>query len=117
MERTAVSRRVRTSLGQPYALASQAWPTGPRWRAAAVALMPFVAVMMLVVLWLLGVVVLSTLGALGLDVVDMEGSLHYVRDTVAFVIAGAVTALVWVVLVALGRAAAEGRRGRHLAGS
>jgi cell division septal protein FtsQ len=116
MERSAVSRQVRTSLRRPYALASQAWPAGPRWRAAAVALAPFVAVMLLVVLWLLGVVVLSTLGAIGIDVVDMDGSLHYVRDTVAFVIAGVVTALLWVLLVALGRAAAEGRRGRHLAG-
>lgn len=111
MERTAVSRRVRVSLAQPYALAVQAWPAGPRWRAAAVALLPFLAVMVLVVLWLLGVVVLSTLGALGLEIVDMEGSLHYVRDTTVFVVAGAVTALLWVLLVAVGRAAAEGRRG------
>jgi ABC-type Fe3+ transport system permease subunit len=111
MERTTVSRRVRASLGQPYALATQAWPVGPRWRAAAVALAPFVAVMVLVVLWLLGVVVLSTLGAFGLEIVDMEGSLRYVRDTVVFVIAGAVTALVWVLLVAVGRTAVEGRRG------
>jgi hypothetical protein len=111
MERTAVSRRVKDSIGQPFALAAQAWPAGPRWRAAAVALLPFVAVMGLVVLWLLGVVVLSTLGAFGLEIVDMEGSLHYVRDTAVFVVAGAVTALLWVLLVAVGRTAAEGRRG------
>jgi ABC-type Fe3+ transport system permease subunit len=112
MERTSVARQVRASLRQPYVLASQAWPEGPRWRAAAVALAPFLAVMGLVVLWLLGVVVLSTLGAFGLQIVDMEGSLRYVRDTVVFVIAGAVTALVWLVLVAVGRAAADDRRGR-----
>lgn len=111
MERTSVSGRVRASLGHPYALAVQAWPRGPRWRAAAVALVPFVAVMVLVVLWLLGVVVLSALGALGLELVDMEGSLHYVRDTAVFVVAGAVTALLWVLLVAVGRTAAEERRG------
>ncbi len=105
-----MSRRVRASLGLPYALAVQAWPTGPRWRGAAVALAPFVVVMALVVLWLLGVVALSTLGVFGLDIVNMEGSLHYVRDTVVFVIAGAVTALLWVLLVAVGRTAAEGRR-------
>lgn len=107
-----MARQVKASLRQPYVLASQAWPEGPRWRAAAVALAPIVAVMVLVVLWLLGVVVLSTLGAFGLDVVDMEGSLRYVRDTVVFVIAGAVTALVWILLVAVGRSAADGRRGR-----
>jgi cell division septal protein FtsQ len=112
MERTSVGRQVKASLRQPYALASQAWPEGPGWRAAAVALAPFLAVMALVVLWLLGMVVLSTLGAFGLEIVDMEGSLRYVRDTVVFVIAGAVTVLVWLLLVAVGRSAAAGRRGR-----
>lgn len=111
-----MGRRVQDSLRQPYALAAQAWPAGPRWRAAAVAAAPFGLIMALVVLWLLGVVVLSTLGAVGLEIVDMEGSLHYVRDTVVFVLAGAVTALLWVLLVALGRAAADARRTGRLAG-
>jgi hypothetical protein len=106
-----VREQVSGTLRRPVRLAVDAWPTGPGWRAAAFAAAPFVAVMLLVVLWLLGVVVLSTLGALGVEPVDLDGSLHYVRDTVLFVLAGAVAVLLWVLVAAAVRVAADRRRG------
>lgn len=105
-----VRRRASRDLRGPFDLVGQAWPTSRTGRRVAlVAALPL-AVLLVAALWVLGVIVLSALGAVGLAPVELRGSDQYLRDGLLFV--GA--ALVVLVLGALGasvwRTAADGWR-------
>jgi hypothetical protein len=103
-------RRASRDLREPFAVVGGAWPRGRGGRRLALVLGPPLALMVLAMLWVLGVVVLSALGALGLAPVDLEGSDAYARDAVLFVGTAILVLVLGAVAASLWRTAADGWR-------
>jgi hypothetical protein len=104
---TTTRRRVAADLRAPLDTVAGAWPRSRGGRRAALVAAPIVLVLLVAVLWVLGVVVLSMLGAAGIEPVDLEGSDRYLRDGVLFVGTGVLTVLVLGVLGSLWRSAID----------
>lgn len=99
--------QVRRDLRAPLDTVLAAWPRSRGGRRAAALLLPFVAVLLVAVLWVLGIVVFSLLAAIGVEPVDLEGSDRYVRDGVLYLTTGVLTVLVLGVLSSLWRSALD----------
>jgi len=100
-------RRVAADLRAPVDVVVQAWPRSRGGRRAALVALPFVAVLLASTLWVVGIVVVSLVAAVGIEPIDLEGSDQYLRDGILFVGAGILTVLVLGVLASLWRSAID----------
>ncbi|MDO9409657.1 hypothetical protein [Patulibacter sp.] len=107
MEHVTRRDRVVADLRGPVDVVIAAWPRSRGGRRAAAIALPFLAVFLVAVLWVLGIVVLSMLGAIGIEPVDLQGSDRYVRDGALFLTTGVLTVLVLGVLASLWRSALD----------
>lgn len=107
MEQPSRRRRVAADLRAPVDVVLDAWPRSRGGRRAALVVAPFAGVFLVAILWVLGIVVLSLLGALGIEPVDLEGSDRYLRDGILFVGTGIATVLALGVLASLWRSAID----------
>jgi hypothetical protein len=103
-------RRASKDLREPFALVGQAWPRGRTGRRIALVLALPLGVMLLAMLWVLGIVVVSGLGAVGLAPVELRGSDEYLRDGLLFVGTALVVVALAAVLASVWRTAADGWR-------
>lgn len=91
MDRATTRQRVAADLRAPIDTVLAAWPTSRRGRRVALLAAPILAVMTLSILWVIGIVVVSFVAAVGIEPIDLEGSDAYARDAVLFVGSGLLT--------------------------
>jgi hypothetical protein len=107
MQQGTTRRRVVADLRAPLDTVAGAWPTSRRGRRVAAVLTPVLAVLVASILWVIGIVVVSLVAAIGVEPVDLEGSDAYARDAVLFIGCGLLTCVVLVAAGSVWRAAIE----------